>query len=210
MRSLVDAVALNTACANDRVHIRRDRRRRKKSFVSEIAITAGSRSAFGKGASRQLRRTGQVPAVIYGEGQPPVHVAVPAHDLDLALREPRVVLAVAYEGKTILTKPRDVQRDPVRLSLEHIDLVVISAAEAKQRSAVAEAIHAAEEAAIEAGIDPHAAAAAVEEAMSHGESAEEAAAHALSDVQEKAQEYADANAAAAAVEQAQAAETSEA
>lgn len=174
--------------------------------MSEVAITAGPRSSFGKGASRQLRRAGQVPAVIYGSNTELVHVALPAHDLDLALRKPRVVLAVSFEGTSYLTKPRDVQRDPVKRTLEHIDLVVISAAEAKERTAVAEAIKAAEDAAVEAGIDPAAAAAAVEDAIAHGESAADAAAHAVSDVQEHASEYAEANAAAAAAEEAAAAE----
>jgi len=172
-----------------------------------VAITAGPRTAFGKGASRQLRRSGQVPAVIYGSGAELIHVALPGHDLSLALRKPRVVLSVAFEGKTILVKPRDVQRDPVKQTLEHIDLVIISEAEAQQRSDVADAIHAAEEAAVAAGIDPAAAAAAVEEAMSHGESAEEAASHALADVREKAEEYTEANRVEAAAEGAPAAES---
>ncbi len=166
--------------------------------MSEVAITATPRSAFGKGASRQLRRAGQVPAVIYGGGAELIHVALPGHALGLALRKPRVVLSVSYEGSTILVKPRDVQRDPVSTHLEHVDLVVITAAEAKERSAVAEAIKAAEEAAVEAGIDPAAAAAAVEEAIASGESAADAAAHAVADVQEHASEYAEANAAAEA------------
>lgn len=142
-----------------------------------------------------------MPAVIYGSGQELVHVALPDHDLNLALRKTRVVLSISFDGKTYLTKPRDVQRDPVRQTLEHVDLVIIDAAEAQQRSDAADAIHAAEVAAAEAGIDPHAAAAAIQDAMAHGESAEEAASHALSDVTGKAQEYSEANAAAAAAEE---------
>ena len=170
--------------------------------MSEVAITASPRSAFGKGASRQLRRAGQVPAVIYGGSADLLHVSLPEHDLNLALRRPRVTLSVTIEGQTVLVKPRDIQRDPVRLVLEHVDLVVISKAEAKERSAVADAIKAAEEAAIEAGIDPAAAVAAVEEAIAAGESAAEAASHAVSDVQEHAAEYAEANAAAEAAAEA--------
>ena len=164
--------------------------------MPEVAITATTRSDFGKGASRQLRRAGKIPAVIYGSGTELIHVALPEHELGLALRGPRVTLKVTVDGKAILVKPRDIQRDPVRQNIEHVDLVVISASEAKERAAVADAIKAAEEAAIEAGIDPMAAAAAVEDAIAAGESAEDAAAHAVSDVQEHAQEYAEANAAA--------------
>lgn len=171
-----------------------------------VEITAGPRSAFGKGASRQLRRAGQVPAVIYGQGKELTHVALPAHELGLALRKTRVVLSVSYEGKSILVKPRDVQKDPVRQTIEHVDLIIITEAEAQERSDVADAIHAAEVAAAEAGIDPAAAVAAVEDAIAHGESAADAAAHAVSDVQEKADEYTEANKAEAAAEAAGSAE----
>ena len=159
---------------------------------SQVRISAQSRSEFGKGASRRLRRSGLVPAVIYGEGTALTHVALPAHDLELALRGPRVVLEVEYDGTTTLVKPRDIQREPVRRILEHVDLVSISKTEAKERSEIADAIKAAEEAAVEAGIDPAAAAAAVEEAIAHGESAADAASHALADVQEQTEAYADA------------------
>jgi large subunit ribosomal protein L25 len=106
--------------------------------VSEVSITAVPRSDFGKGAARRTRREGNIPAVIYGEGSAVTHVALPAHELELALRKPRVVLNISLEGKTIVTKPRDVQREPVKRFIEHVDLIIISAGEAKER--VAEAV----------------------------------------------------------------------
>ncbi|CAB4884183.1 unannotated protein [freshwater metagenome] len=174
--------------------------------MSAIAITAGPRSEFGKGAARKLRRAGQVPAVIYGSGAELVHVTLPAHELGLALRTSRVVFSIDFEGTTILAKPRDVQRDPVRRVLEHVDLIVITKAEATERGDIASAIKATEAAAIEAGMDPATAVAAMEDAIAHGESASDAAGHALSDVREKAEEYSEANTQAAEAAAAPAAE----
>jgi isopentenyl-diphosphate delta-isomerase len=90
--------------------------------VTTVALTAVPRSDFGKGAARRIRREGNIPAVIYGQGTELLHIALPNHDLDLALRKPRVVITVQVDGKSILTKPRDIQRDPVKRSLEHVDL----------------------------------------------------------------------------------------
>ena len=75
----------------------------------QVAITAEPRSDFGKGAARRIRRSGLVPAVIYGHGQEIQHVALPDHDLALALRKPGVVLQVSLEGKTTLVAPKDVK-----------------------------------------------------------------------------------------------------
>lgn len=117
--------------------------------MTQVSITAEPRSDFGKGAARRSRRAGLVPAVIYGHGQEIQHVALPDHDLALALRKPGVVLEVTFEGKTVLAAPRDVQRDPVRRILEHVDLVVVSKKEAEAIAVAAEE-HAAELAAEDA------------------------------------------------------------
>ena len=121
----------------------------------QVSITAEPRSDFGKGAARRIRRSGLVPAVIYGHGQELRHVALPDHDLGLALRHAGVVLEVEVDGKKQLVAPRDVQRDPVKRTLEHVDLVVLNKAEAAERieegkaaEAAAEAAHAAEEEAL--------------------------------------------------------------
>ncbi|CAB4629327.1 unannotated protein [freshwater metagenome] len=103
--------------------------------MSQIAITATERSDFGKGAARRLRREGLVPAVIYGHGTQLQHVSLPNHDLDLALRKSYVVLSVTLNDKTILAMPRDIQREPVKRYLEHVDLIVITADEAVARTA---------------------------------------------------------------------------
>jgi large subunit ribosomal protein L25 len=95
-------------------------------------IDADSRLSFGKGAARKLRVLGKVPAVIYGHGTDPVHVALPAHEISLLLRRANAVLELNVEGTTHLTLVKDVQRDPVRQIIEHIDLIVIRKGEKVQ------------------------------------------------------------------------------
>mgnify|MGYP002133004630 CR=1 FL=1 len=119
--------------------------------VAQVAIKAESRSYFGKGAVRRTRRAGLVPAVIYGKGEEPRHVSLPDHDLTLALRHPGLVLEVELDGSKVLVAPRDVQRDPVKRVIEHVDLVLLSKSEAADRieegkaaEAALEAAHAAE------------------------------------------------------------------
>jgi len=95
-------------------------------------IDADSRLSFGKGAARKLRVLGKVPAVIYGHGTDPVHVALPAHEISLLLRRANAVLELNVEGTTHLTLVKDVQKDPVRQIIEHIDLIVIRKGEKVQ------------------------------------------------------------------------------
>jgi large subunit ribosomal protein L25 len=121
--------------------------------VAQVSITGEPRSDFGKGAARRTRREGRVPAVIYGRGSEPQHVSLPDHELTLALRHPGLVLEVTIEGKTVLVAPRDVQRDPVKRVLEHLDLVLITAAEAEERVEAGLAAEAAAEAAHEAEVE---------------------------------------------------------
>jgi large subunit ribosomal protein L25 len=93
--------------------------------VPEVKIAAESRTQFGKGAARRLRREGKVPGVLYGHGSDPVHVALPDHDLMLALKTSNVLLSVHIEGEDQLVLPKQVQRDPVRHTLEHVDLLIV-------------------------------------------------------------------------------------
>jgi large subunit ribosomal protein L25 len=94
------------------------------------ALVAEVRSDFGKGAARKTRREGKVPAVIYGHGSAPIHVALDAHELTQALRHKATSLEVSVDGKTQTVAPRDIQIEPVRRFIEHVDLVVVTAAEA--------------------------------------------------------------------------------
>lgn len=115
-----------------------------------IRLTAEPRSDFGKGAARRLRRDGRIPAVMYGGNNEVVHVALPGHETTLALRVPSATFEIDLSGSTTLVKPRDVQRDPVRRDVEHLDLIIIDAAEARQREARSQVMVAEAEAAAEA------------------------------------------------------------
>jgi large subunit ribosomal protein L25 len=94
--------------------------------VSESKIAAVSRTEFGKGAARRTRRAGLVPAVLYGHGTEPVHLALPGHEVLLALRVANAVLEISVDGaKTQLALAKQVQRNPIRGSIEHLDLVIV-------------------------------------------------------------------------------------
>ncbi|MGH8893593.1 MAG: 50S ribosomal protein L25/general stress protein Ctc, partial [Actinomycetes bacterium] len=93
--------------------------------MSEVRIAAESRTEFGKGAARRIRRANKVPAVLYGHGTDPRHISLPGHELMLALKTPNVLLTLDLDGGDELALPRDVQRDPIKGFLEHVDLVVV-------------------------------------------------------------------------------------
>jgi large subunit ribosomal protein L25 len=93
--------------------------------VSEVKLSAQPRNEFGKGAARRLRRAHLVPAVLYGHGTDPVHVALPGHATMLALKNSNALLTIELNGGTQLALPKDVQRHPIRSTIEHVDLIVV-------------------------------------------------------------------------------------
>jgi large subunit ribosomal protein L25 len=97
--------------------------------MSEVKLAAQTRTEFGKGAARRIRRENQVPGVVYGHGAEPVHVTLPGHDLLLALRTPNVLLSLDIEGKTELAIPKAVQRDAIKGYLVHVDLILVKRGE---------------------------------------------------------------------------------
>jgi len=96
---------------------------------SEVKIQAESRTEFGKGAARRIRRQDKVPAVLYGHGNDPVHVSLPGHELMLALKTANALLSIQLDGKSQLALPKQVQRDPIKGFIEHADLIVVSRGE---------------------------------------------------------------------------------
>jgi large subunit ribosomal protein L25 len=97
--------------------------------MSEVKLAAETRTEFGKGAARRIRRESKVPAVVYGHGAEPVHITLPGHELQLALRTPNVLLTLDIEGKTELAIPKAVQRDAIKGFLEHVDLLLVKRGE---------------------------------------------------------------------------------
>jgi large subunit ribosomal protein L25 len=88
-------------------------------------LVASKRTEFGKGAARKIRRAGNIPAVIYGHGTDPVHISLPGHDTMLALKHVNALLTIVVDGDEQLALAKDVQRDPIKPIIEHVDLVVI-------------------------------------------------------------------------------------
>ncbi|MFF7487304.1 50S ribosomal protein L25/general stress protein Ctc [Streptomyces luteogriseus] len=97
--------------------------------MSEVKISAATRTEFGKGAARRIRREDKVPGVLYGHGSDPVHLTLPGHDLQMALRTANVLIALDIDGKTELAIPKSVQRDPLKGFLEHVDLLLVKRGE---------------------------------------------------------------------------------
>lgn len=93
--------------------------------MAEILINGVTRTEFGKGAARRARRDGMVPAVIYGHGAKPAHIALPALELGKALKTSNVLLDIVVDGKTELTLPKSIVRDAIKGTLEHLDLIIV-------------------------------------------------------------------------------------
>lgn len=93
--------------------------------MSETKLQAELRTTFGKGAARQVRRADRVPAVMYGHGTDPVHISLPGHATMLALKVQNALLEILVDGNEQLALVKDVQRDPIRGDIEHVDLVVV-------------------------------------------------------------------------------------
>ena len=96
---------------------------------NKTALKAESRAKAGKGAARELRRQGKIPAVVYGDKQEPVLVTLNGHELGLALRKKGFftqLCDLSIDGKSHLVLPRDVQVEPVYDRPEHVDFLRVS------------------------------------------------------------------------------------
>jgi len=94
-------------------------------MADDNKLIAEPREQFGKGAARKIRAAGKIPAVIYGHGTDPQHVTLPGHEVGLILRKANQVLDLDIAGKSQLALVKDVQKDPVRQIIEHLDLIVV-------------------------------------------------------------------------------------
>lgn len=95
-------------------------------------IVADVRHDFGKGAARQARRDGKIPAVIYGHGAEPKHVLLPGRQITLAVRTSNVILDLDIAGESTLTLVKDIQRHPLRQTVDHLDLLIVRKGEKVQ------------------------------------------------------------------------------
>jgi large subunit ribosomal protein L25 len=90
-------------------------------------LTAEVRAKTGKGASRQARRDGKVPAVLYGHGSDPQHLTLPAREFAAVLRNfgTNAVLTLDIEGKEALALPKQIEIHPIRRNIQHVDLIIV-------------------------------------------------------------------------------------
>lgn len=96
--------------------------------MSEVKISAELRTEFGKGGARRTRRAGKVPAVLYGHGEKPKHIALPAREFAAAIRHGGANQLFAIEisdGTQVLALPKAIQRDPIKDTFEHVDLLLV-------------------------------------------------------------------------------------
>ena len=100
-----------------------------KDHADDNKLTVEVRTEFGKGFARRLRAAGKIPAVIYGHGTEPQHVALPGHETGLIIRKANQVLDLQINGKSQLALVKDVQKDPVHQIIEHLDLIVVRVGE---------------------------------------------------------------------------------
>lgn len=113
----------------------------------DLTFDAETREEFGKGAARRIRRASKIPAVLHDHGQDPVHLTLPGHQVMLALRaSSNSIFTIRTAAGSALALPRQVQRDPIRGTVEHVDLDVVRRGE---KVTVAVSIHVVGEAAPE-------------------------------------------------------------
>ena len=93
--------------------------------MSDNRLVAEKRTEFGKGAARKIRRNHKIPAVMYGHGAEPVHITLPGHDAMMALKGANALLTIVIDGEEQLALAKDVQRDPIKPVIEHVDLVIV-------------------------------------------------------------------------------------
>ncbi|HEY0674566.1 MAG TPA: 50S ribosomal protein L25/general stress protein Ctc [Longimicrobiales bacterium] len=103
-------------------------------MAANASLSATTREGQGKGDNRKLRKTGLVPAVIYGHGEKTRSVAVDAHELELLFSRVHVEntvidLKVEGEKKPIRALVREVQTHPARGGIVHVDFYQIHAGE---------------------------------------------------------------------------------
>ncbi|GAA1102303.1 50S ribosomal protein L25/general stress protein Ctc [Nesterenkonia jeotgali] len=94
-------------------------------MADKIVIPATKRTEFGKGAARKARREDLIPAVVYGHGEDPIHVVLPGHQTHLAVRNPNALITLDIEGTEQMVIPKAIQRDIIKRSIDHMDLLTV-------------------------------------------------------------------------------------
>ncbi|MBE7323987.1 50S ribosomal protein L25/general stress protein Ctc [Nocardioides sp. Y6] len=99
--------------------------------MSAEKLTAEKRTEFGKGAARRIRAANKIPAVIYEHGNEPTHLTLPGHATMMALRHggANALLELDIDGDVQLALAKEVQVDPIRRVIQHVDLFAVKRGE---------------------------------------------------------------------------------
>ncbi|GAA1334664.1 50S ribosomal protein L25/general stress protein Ctc [Saccharothrix algeriensis] len=99
--------------------------------MSEVRLAAEERTEFGKGAARRTRRAGKIPAVLYGHGSDPKHLALPALEFARVVREHghNAVLTLDIDSTSELALTKTVTTHPIKNYIEHVDLLLVQRGE---------------------------------------------------------------------------------
>lgn len=92
-------------------------------------LKAEARERVGKGSARELRRNGLIPAVIYGDKQAPISIALNTNEVTKRIHAGGFLTTIAtidVDGKKIKVLPKDYQLDPVRDFTVHVDFLRVS------------------------------------------------------------------------------------
>lgn len=90
-----------------------------------LDLPVETRTNFGKGAARRARREGYIPAVLYGHGEEPRHLLLPRHEGFLALRNSNQLLRLVEGDTKEMALPKDIQRNPLKDEIKHVDLIIV-------------------------------------------------------------------------------------
>ena len=100
--------------------------------MATATLSAKPRQETGKGAARKLRAAGEVPGTIYGHGRQPQSLSVNSREFERLSERVRItstVIELALEGKTARTLIRELQRDPIKRTVIHVDFQELVAGE---------------------------------------------------------------------------------
>lgn len=101
--------------------------------MAQVTLRADSGRPLGTRPSRRVRAIGKVPAVVYGKGSDPRHVAVDHHDLSVAFHSAaglNVLINLEIDGEEgVPTLVKDIDRHPFRNQIRHVDFIRVSLTE---------------------------------------------------------------------------------
>ena len=98
-------------------------------MANTVDIKGEARSEFGKGVARRLRVAGKIPATIYAGGAEPEFVSLPMRETTLALRRTNALFTITVGSKKKMAVVKDVQKNPVKRIVEHIDFLEVKKGE---------------------------------------------------------------------------------